>query len=280
MIKDNFMKVSNCFSTILFIIFISISPCISQDEDLEPGIRPWYSLSLSKTINKQWSIGQYSLIGFRSQSHDFWLGQVDWSVRYKPHKRWTLQMGYGQTFYKYSDWWESRYDQDPVFSNLIRFHIVTMGVQHRYYPNRALSLTNKLVVQHYLPAFEKYQTRFRWISRVEIRSIRSKHRIRPYLEASLYYYQNGQSLEEPSEDLLAPNGLHRYRLKAGLSFRPLPKYNRLTVSIYSFYNHEFNIPGLGNPLNVRNPSSSSERGSIRLPFAKYSVMGLHLSYRL
>ena len=273
------MKLSYCISITIFVFNLFTHPCFGQDENLEPGIRPWYSLSLSKTFNKKLSISQYSLVALRSKSHEFWLGQVDWSVRYRMNKRFTFQIGYGQTFYKYSEWWESRYEHDPVFSHLIRFHILTTGIQHKYYPNRTLSLSNKIVIQHYLPAFEKYQTRFRWISRIELRSIKSKQRIRPYLEASLYYYLNGQSVNYDAEEILAPNGLHRYRLKAGMSFRPLRRMKGLTVSVYTFYNREFNLSALGSPLNVSIPTSQSKE-IVRLPFAKYGVMGIHFSYRL
>lgn len=95
----------------------------------------------------------------------------------------------------------------------------------------------------------------------------------------LYYYNGGKefekSLDEQAELSMTdpPNGIHRYRLRAGLSFKPIPRYKPLSLVFYYATQREFNIQGFGNDLNIE----VDYQNKPLLPFNNFNIIGIQAS---
>ncbi|MEM9024049.1 MAG: hypothetical protein AAGB22_09925 [Bacteroidota bacterium] len=251
----------------------------AQTEIDRDGLRPWYSVYLHKKINHRWSVDNFNLLATRSTSHDFWLTQINVGVNYRIDRFYTLSFGYGQSFYQWSPWWRRRYDREAGALNLVNFHTFSLSLRRTDRIGQHLALTNRVIVQQYLPRFEKYQTRFQYNVKLKYRKRNLPGQLRPFVQGAIYYYLNGVPLEyweEEGEDvaLASPNGLHRYRVRVGATFRPVPSLKRLSFMVFYGVNKEFNLSGFGRPINY----APEEGDRPQYPFNNFTFAGIQLNY--
>ena len=179
---------------IVLIAVISFGSLFAQTEIDNQTVRPWYSLYLHKKINHRWSVDNFTLLATRSTKHDFWLAQSTLGVNYKLDRFHTLSFGYGQSVYKWSPWWERRYGREAGFLNSVTFHTLSLGLRRTKNLGDHLSLTNRVIVQFYVPRFEKYQTRLQYIVKLNYRKRNLPAQLRPFVQGAIYYYFNGVPL--------------------------------------------------------------------------------------
>ncbi len=256
----------------------------AEDELFGDG-RVWYSAYLYKKLNYRWSVDVFALTAMRSFEHNFWLGQVNLGANYRINRFWTFSFGYGHAVYPYSDWWEDRYEQDPNFLNTIGFSVLNLSIRRDNNIGKWLRLSNRFTIQYYIPRFEKYQIRPQYNVRLSYRKSNLPLRLRPFVQGALYYYYNGVEVDYYDEDFNvveteAPNGLHRFRVRAGLNFRPFKKVKSLYMVLYYGLNKEFNLEGFGNELNFLRPSEDGERFFTTYRFNNYTIYGVQFNYFL
>ena len=273
--------------TIYILIFVMTLPLFGfgQANTTSNELKPFYSAYLKKKINYRWSADLYALFAMKSMSHDFWLSQFNFGANYRINRFYTFSFGYGISLYKYSAWWDGHYPQDPNFLNTVTFHILSATIRRDDKLGKKLKLSNKLIVQQYIPRFEKYQTRIQYNAKLGYRRSDLPATLKPFVQGALYYYLNGEPISYYDKDFnfvekAAPNGLHRYRLKFGTSFRPVAKNKHFSMTVYFAMNREFNISSLGKDINVPRPSLTSQKVYTSYQFNNYNILGAQLSYFL
>ncbi len=269
---------------VYIVIVILTLPLVShgQEGDVTNEIKPFYSVYLNKKINYRWSVDIYSLAAMKSMSHDFWLAQFNLGAKYKINRFYTFGFGYGISLYKYSIWWDSHYPQKPNFLNTVTFHTISAEIRRNDNLGRSLRLSNRLIVQQYIPRFEKYQTRIQYNVKLSYRRGNLPIALKPFVQGALYFYLNGEPISYYDDnfnlvEVAPPNGFHRYRVRFGTSFRPVPKYKKLSIVLYFALNREFNFSWLGKDINVPNPP---QNGVIytSYQFNNYNILGAQVNY--
>lgn len=241
--------------------------------------KAWYSLSLSKKINHKWSLQNFSLLGTRSFRNDFWFFQNDFSVNFNVNRLVNVSLGYGHTLYKYNAWWSRHYPQQPNFMNAVSFHSLSAAIERRWDIGRKFRLSNDLIIQYYVPRFEKYQTRFHYTAGFSYRKRDLPLGMKPFVQGAVYYYMNGEKTYYYDENFnitsyASPDGIHRFRGKVGFNFRPAKKVQGFSITLYYGINREFNMKGLGKDLNVAHLSPTGRTMLIANPFNNYDIAGL------
>jgi len=110
-----------------------------------------------------------------------------------------------------------------------------------------LSLKHKIEFQYFFTDLDKYKTRSLYSARLGYNVRRSS--LSPYLEGKLFYYQGG----------IIPSGIKRYRIKTGISFKPI-KDSSMRISVYSLFQNEIKTN--------------------QLPDNDYSVIGTNISFTI
>lgn len=268
----------------LFAVLLMIvsSTVLAQEGDdvQENSIKPFYSTYVNLKLSQRWSIDNYTLLAMRSPKQKFWLVQSSIGVNFRINRIYTASLGYGHALYKHTPWWDEHYPQKPNFLNTVSFHTLSLGLKRSDRLGEKLRITNRIIVQQYMPKFEKYQMRFQYNMKLGYRKNDLPIKLKPFVQGAIYYYFNGVPITYFDEDTeterdASPNGFHRFRLRVGTSFRPIPKNKRLSVVLSLGLNQEFNINGLGNNLHV-----DSEDGNTVYPFNSYTFAGLQLNYFL
>lgn len=262
-----------CLSLVLF-------PLLSLAQNPEIGNKLWYSGYLSKKISTRWSVEHFSLTAFDVQGHDFWFHQSLLGLNYRFNKLWSGHLSMTQSFYGNSPWWERRYTHIETGEKFAKFSGLNLAVIRSGKIGRYINHKEKLIAQFYFPSFEKYGLRFQLSSKISYRRSNLPLRIKPFVQAALFYYTGGQEFTYYTENLEAvdagkPHGLHRSRIKYGFTFRPVKKVKKLAVSLYRMHNREFNM-GFGNDLNILQPRNSGTGTKTALRFSNYDIWGLQV----
>ena len=250
--------------------------------------RVWYSTYINKKLNHRWSVDNFTLLALRSFNHDLWLAQTNIGANYRVDRFITLTGGYGHSLYKYTGaWWDRHYPNiTPSSFNTISFHTVYGAIKHQKNVGHKLRWANQLRSVVFIPRMEKFQTRLQWSTRLSYRRSNLPLRLRPFVQGILYYYLNGVEATYYDEtdngfipvETASPDGLHRFRLRVGASFKPVRDFRPFSMTIYYGYNREFN--GVGNDLNFPRPSRSGRRTFTTYPFNNYSIFGLQANFFL
>lgn len=269
-----------------FLVIILFTTAISTigrcQVNATKGIKPFYNFYLYKKINFRWSVSAFSLLAMKSYRHDFWLSQFNFGAKYRINRIYSVSAGYGIALYKYSSWWDNHYSQNPNFLNTVGFHSLNLNLTRKDRLGKRLALSNELILQHYLPKFEKYQTRFQYKIRFGYRKNDLPLALKPYVQGAVYYYLNGVPINYYDDNLnlikvAAPNGFHRYRIKIGTSFRPIAGLKIIAVSLFFAINREFNINGIGNDINTLRISNSG-RFYTSYQFNNYNISGMQVNF--
>ena len=262
---------------IIFIALLLFSVETYAQDDIGSSARNWYSLYISKKISPKWSIENYSLFASKNLSNEFWLGQVQLSATYRFDRYISLQGGYSFSIYKHSDWWESHYEQDPIFSDFIGFHALLTELKYKIPINSWLLWDQRLGSKFYIPAFEKYQLRAYYTTRLSTQAFHKNLQSKFYIQGTLYYFHNGRISPEFTPFQNGTSGFHRYRLKANLSFRPIKELRKVKLNIYYMINREFNLGNGVNGLNRTVTNLETSNTTTLIPFNNYNTFGMQVN---
>jgi hypothetical protein len=271
------------FVVVLGLCLWSLASMAQPQEYALGGEKIWYSTYINKKINARFSVDNFTLLALRSQKHDFWFFQNNLSVNYRIHRLLKVSAGYGHTFYHHSAWWQRHYDRPANNYGNISFHSFFGSVQRDVILHPALKMSNRFLVQYYIPKYEKYQLRLQYKLRLKYNRSNLPLKMKPFIQTEFYYYLNGVEANYYDADFnvidfAAPDGLHRQRTKIGLQFKPIKSVRSLSFIAYFGFNREFNIDGLGNVLNFDRPSKSGKTIFTTYPFSNYNILGLQANY--
>jgi hypothetical protein len=226
----------------------------------------WYSFSVSKKLNKKWSVSYSQLNSMALDELEFNFIQSNFKVSRKLAKYTYLKFGYKPTFKLNAT------DENPQWL----FHRLYTELQ---YTQKAgdFRFQHKLGGEHHFTPVAKFQQRYYYSLKTYYRNKDLPLELRPYITQKLMYYRGGNPIPVDDDDeiiFIRPNGLHAYRLQAGVRVTPM---DRLNVSLYYMRQFEFNAPFFGGEeLNVTNAMT----GKTAAPFYNFGVIGISLSYRL
>lgn len=269
----------------VLLLFICLN---TYSQDLLDGNKIWYSSYLNKKINQRIYLDDYLLIGFNGTGHSFSFYQNDLALNYRQNRFLTFVFMYSFSAYNWNLSYKNTYIQPITSFNTINFNRFALGMNYDYHFNKQLKVKQYLTFQYYIPSLEKYQARIKYDARLSYQIKKSKHRIKPFITQSFFYYLNGRpnfyySTDGSIDRYASPNGIHRSRTKIGVSFRPLKDMKKLYFVAYYTIQKEFNMRNYGNDLNILQPSSSSSNLSPSktiIPFNSYNIYGFQVNYFL
>lgn len=270
---------------LILLLLISLN---THSQDLLDGNKIWYSSYLHKKVNQRFYISDYTLMGFNGRAHSFSFFQNDIALNYRQNRFLSFVFMYSFSTYNWISSYKNTYKQPITFFNTINFNRLALGVNYDFHINKQLKLKQYLTFQFYIPRLEKYQARIKYDARLSYQLKESKHRIKPFIIQSYFYYLNGRpnlyyNADGSIDKYASPNGIHRSRTKLGISFRPLKNVKKLYLVPYFTIQKEFNIKNFGNDLNILQPSSlSSTLSPTRtvIPFNSYNIYGIQINYFL
>lgn len=265
---------------VIFLVFF-LNPLFSQD--IFEGNKIWYSNYLHKKLNQKVYFTNYLLFSFNTNPHSFSFLQNDLAANYTLSKKVSINFAYSYAMYNWTKAYLSAYDQRISYLNTIGFNRISLGGSYEFKFKRFWKLDQDFAAQLYFPQLEKYQYRFEYSMKLSFKESKTQFRITPFIQGSLYYYLNGVPIYYYTDagdvgDYKSPNGLHRYRTKFGITFRPLKNRRKISMVIYYCMQKEFNIRGIGNDLNVTSPAGGSMNSrNIVYPFNNYNIYGIQLN---
>ncbi len=273
---------------VLLILLMVLSSTTVCAQDLISGDKLWLGFSLGKKVGKNFRLNLENLTSWNSEDGGFNFNQSNISLDYRLAKRLKLEIGYGQAQFRWSTFYQ-RYALPISRLNTISFHRMSLGIRQRFRITKRIRVQHGLETQFYIPRLEKYQIRIQYRFRLYAYKKSWPLSITPSLEPMLYYYQNGIPIiyRDNQNKIVAydsSNGLHRFRCRFGLKFKPIKNFDWLRVLAYYAIQKEMNLLPIGNDLNVlqyQSPDSHShEEQQVLYPFNDYDIFGLHLLINL
>ncbi len=275
---------------VLIILYAFLQNVFSQD--LLSGNKIWYSTYINYKLNKRLFIDAYLLNGFDAIPHSFSFNQNDFAINYKINKKQTAYFGYTQSFYKWQPYYD-KYDKFISVFHTISFNRLFAGFKYKLNIFSHFKMQNDIGAQYYLTQLEKYQIRFTDKAKIYWYNKNWPMKIVPSVQLSVYYYQSGIPLVYYNDlgniiSFKSPNGLHRYRVKFGFSFKPFKSFNQLGIKLYYAIQREFNIKGFGNDLNVIRPGTITDilypytpsPYGVKYPFNNFKIFGVQINFIL
>ncbi len=258
---------------------------MTKAQDLTPGNKVWYSNYTYVRLNSRFYLDNFLVASFDlNEGHPFGFVQTDLGLNYRLSKKVHFLVAYSNTQMRYFDSYEYRYDRESNWWDKFTVHRIGVGGQYRLKLSPKWRFNQKLVAQYYTPQLEKFRFRGVYSGKLSFRHRKAPLQMTPYVQYFLYYYAGGKELEIPQvEETFSefeeeqftepPNGLHRYRLRAGLRFKPIPSYKPLSMVFYYAAQREFNLDGFGSALNI--PVEGRSRPL--LPFNNFNIIGAQLN---
>lgn len=234
-------------------------------QDLPPGFKTWGRTALGVRVSPKTTFSVSQLTAFNQGPFQFQFLQANMGASRKIGDRWNIDAGYARS------WFKSR-ESIKIYNR-----VFTEVDFKQKWGNFAMK--NSLRAEYHFPSLRKWRTRYIYSNKISYRFRDLPMRPQPYLRNQLYWYQGGRDVsyfDEESGELLAqqaPNGIHRYRLTAGIRMR-LAK--RLYGSVFYTWQKELNMPWQEfRGLNVENLN-----GNIQAPFNNFSLIGFSIDYTL
>ncbi len=252
---------------------------ITSAQDDEPRNSIWYSNYIYVKLNKKFYLDNFLVSAFDlDKKHRFGFIQTDLALNYRLNKKIRFLGAYSNSQFRYFNSYKRRFGKDPNLFDALTIHRFGVGIQYRLKFLTSFRFNQKLVAQYYTPQPEKYQFRYVYSGKLSYRHKNAPLHLSPYFQYFLYYYSGGKEFEYEDMDTgeivnQASNGLHRYRIRAGVSFKPIPKYRPLSLVFYYAIQREFNIEGFGNDLNITVPG----RKRPLLPFNNSNIIGMQVN---
>lgn len=269
------------FRFALYFLLISLSISQTLAQDLRPGVKTWFDYTLEYNFKKSYTFGFNQIFSMNTSPYRLGFIQNDFGFDYRIKRRMYIGVGYVWTLFKDSKSLRERYGLDPNIIGMLDFNRIYLDYSYKHdFFSKRVALKHKFSFQYFWPELRKYQYRITYAFKFYFRFKNFLWNGVPYLENKFYVYLDG--IPANYYDIVTgeivktspPNGLHRYRIKAGVRFKPTKK--RFYVTPYFFYQREFNTGLLpGNDLQIINPNT----GSFSYTFNNYFVAGISLTYR-
>ncbi len=268
--------------TLIIIGIVSFFNAI-QAQDLFTGTKFWSGISMQKSIAKKNKIELEVLHSRNTNDFSFSFHQTSifWQRKFADNLWW--KAGYSLGNYQWNLTTYRSLGFIPNNYGLITIHRFSAAIIHKIKLSKHLKMKQILVPQYYLTPLSKY--RLRTLYRLKLYYAKSKLPLKasPFVEGLLYHYFGGTPVIYSSDKYRSPNGIHRYRIKAGIKIKPVKSW-KMRVILYYLYQQEFNINGLGQELNYLRPvrntftyPSSPYKSNVLNPFNNYQVIGIHLT---
>ncbi len=252
-------------------------------QDLLEGQKIWNGLSLSKSFSPRVTVDFDGVVSQEMKGLSTSFVQSRIAVGYKISKPFQVQVGYGIFMLPWNRNFEQFFYNQNIFGGR-SFQDLSTRLVHKFKISPSFKVKQRLITQLFIPTVDKYKIRFNYRFKLYYRNKNLPMKMKPFSELGLYYYQGGVPIfyrEGDSLEYGAPNGLHRTRLKLGVIFKPFEKIGALQVMLYYMLQKEFNLPFMGNPLNVQTSDiDAGDFNRITYPFNNYGVWGIHLLVKL
>ena len=228
----------------------------------------WTTLGVNKKLNDKFRISYYQLHSLSLAEPRFNFIQPDLELNYEISKNWDAAISYTPTF-----------SLDEIQGNQLIYHRVSADIKLSSKLGKRIRIKNSITAEQHFTERSKFKQRYYYRFDIYYRNTKWPWRLRPFATQKLYWYSNGRVLQYydsngDKTDLTSPNGLHAYRIKAGIKLYPLDDFS---FSVYFQKQIEFNSNVLGTrDINSLNPNSNK----IRRPFYDFSVIGISCSYKL
>jgi hypothetical protein len=254
---------------------------IGLGQDKKPGFKTWFDYTVEYNFKKSFTLSFNQILSFNTNPYRLGFIQNDFGFDYRIKRRMYVGAGYVWSLFPDSQSLRDRYSLDPNIIGMLDFNrfYVDYSYKHTFFSKRVL-LKHKASFQYFWPQLRKYRYRITYSAKFYFKIRHFPWRGVPFLENKFYIYLDGipaNYYDLQTGEIVAtkpPNGLHRYRLKTGVRFRPAKA--RFYFTPYVFFQREFNT-GLvpGNDLNILNPTTNSYSNT----FNNYYVVGFNLTYR-
>jgi|GEM_PF-2906294 len=272
------MHFQRVFVILFFGCLILFSPRL-YGQDPKPGFKSWFDYTMSYRLSKKYSFSFNQIWSLNVNPYRVGFIQNDLRLTYRLKYRTFLSIGYVWSLFKDSPSLRNRYDKIPNFTGMLGFSRVytQFSYKHNFYSKR-VQLKHTGSFQYFFPQLKKYQYRLTYAAKLYFRVKNFPWRGVPFVENKFFVYLGGVPARYYDEtgniiDRRSTNGIHRYRIKTGIRFRPSKK--RFYLTPYFFFQKEFNPGFLSSDLNIAIPNSN--RVSYR--FNDYFVAGLNLEYK-
>tara|TARA_Y100000589_G_scaffold312872_1_gene333652 strand:- start:2051 stop:2869 length:819 start_codon:yes stop_codon:yes gene_type:complete len=264
--------------TLFLFLVMSFVVC---SQDLTNNQKLWLSNYTFVKLNSRFSLDNFYVMSYDLHKNNrFGFAQTDLGFNYHLNKKLRFFMAYSNSQFRFLNSYYNRYDREPNSLGYMTFHRFGLGTQYIYKINRNFRVINRVVAQFYTPKLQKYKYRHMHVFTINYRHRKLPFRIRPFAQSFLYYYSGGFDYEYKNEtsevESAPPNGLHRYRIRFGFSFKPLPKVKLLTLKAYYGFQQEFNTPW-GNDLNVERIGNYTGNVYTDMKFNNYIIWGVQFN---
>ena len=258
-----------------------LRPFASPGQDLKPGFKTWFDYTVEYQIQSKYIFGFNQIFSMNTQPYRLGFIQNDFGFDYRIKRRMYVGAGYVWSLFPDSQSLRNRYGLDPNVIGMLDFNrlYVDFSYKHDFFSKR-VRLKHKASFQYFWPQLRKYRYRITYYFKFYFRIKHFPWRGVPFIENRFYIYLDGipaNYYDVVTGDIVEtapPNGLHRYRLKTGVRFRPGKA--RFYFTPYFFFQREFNTGLLpGHDLNIQNPTS----GKYSYRFNNYFVVGINATYR-
>ncbi|MFH4963426.1 DUF2490 domain-containing protein [Gaetbulibacter sp. M235] len=229
--------------TIVVFSFFSLS---MNSQDLTNNLKLWSGVNVSYGINDNLTGKLSQLFAFNASPTTYSFSQTKLSLSYKIKRRIYVEGGYVRGLFNDSNSLRNQGATSGWF-NTLAVDRISGSFSFKHDLVKRLSLSHEIEFQYFFPDLDKYKTRTTYSTRLGYNVKRSS--LSPYIESMFYYYQGG----------IISNGIKRFRLKPGISFKPI-KNSSMGISIYYIYQNEFKTD--------------------QLPDNDYSVIGTNLSFKI
>ena len=265
---------------IILIVLISSSYKVAA-QDKKPGFKTWFDYTIEYRFKKNYTLSYNQILSFNTNPYRLGFIQNDFAFDFRIKRRMYLGVGYVWSMFPDSKSLRNKYGLDPNIIGMLDFNriYIDYSYKHNLFSKRLL-LKHKVSFQYFWPQLSKYRYRITYAAKLYYKIKNFPWRGVPYLENKFFIYLDGipaNYYDLVTGDIVEttpPNGLHRYRLKTGIRFRPTKA--RFYFTPYFFYQREFNtglIPG--NELNVLNPTTNNYSNT----FNNYYVVGFNLTFQ-
>jgi len=233
--------IKNGFITLIILWSFNV-----HSQDLTNNLKIWSGVSVSYKIDNNFKAKLSQLFAFNTSPANYSFSQTKLSLSYKIKRRTYIEGGYVRGLFNSSNSL-TRQGATSGWFNTLAVDRIYGKFSFRHDIVKRLSLNHKIEFQYYFPDLDKYKSRSIYSARLGYNVRKSS--LSPYIEVQLFYYQGG----------IISNGIKRFRLKPGLSFKPI-KDSSMGISIYYIFQNEFNTDQLSDN--------------------DYSVIGTSLSFKI
>lgn len=183
----------------------------------------WTTLGVTKKLNDKFRISYYQLHSLSLAEPRFNFIQPDLELNYEISKNWDAAISYTPTF-----------SLDEIQGNQLIYHRVSADIKLSSKLGKRIRIKNSITAEQHFTQRSKFKQRYYYRFDIYYRNTKWPWRLRPFATQKLYWYSNGRLLQYydsngDKTDLKSPNGLHAYRIKAGIKLYP---FDDVIFSIY------------------------------------------------